>query len=484
MAAARVNLVTALPIVQLPHNGRVLLNKGDGLGRVSIGINSKSKGFAKPWDLAAKSCSRRMNSTPRQLGLLSATTLVIGNMLGAGIFTTSGYSLASIQSREWVLVAWLFGGIIAMMGAVCYSALVRQIPESGGEYLFLSRTVHPAAGYIGGWLSLFCGFSAPIAFAGLAFGEYLHAWLPSLAPKVVGSLAIVLFAWAQAERVRFSAPLQNLLVLVKLLLIATFVGLATIKLKPIDDALDSQLSPLNFASSLVWIYLAYSGWNAAVYVAGEIKDPETTIPRSLVIGTATVTILYLTLNAIFLYAAPMDVLAGKAEIAKIAAQALGGPGFAAFVTITITLALLTSISAMTVAGPRVYAKMASDGYLPQWFHRAEPPFKASVYLQLGVSLMMMWFSGLLQLMTYLGFALGLSSALTVIGLIRLRHKDSSVRIPGWPWLPYGFVLAIGAMTGTTFLERTMECLWGVATLAIGLIAWRTQSRRRQEKVTV
>lgn len=116
-----------------------------------------------------------MIASPRQLGLFSATTLVIGNMLGAGIFTTSGYSLAAIQSREWVLAAWLIGGVIAMMGAICYGALARQIPESGGEYLFLSRTIHPAAGYVGGWLSLFCGFSAPIAFAGLAFGDYTQA---------------------------------------------------------------------------------------------------------------------------------------------------------------------------------------------------------------------------------------------------------------------------------------------------------------------
>jgi basic amino acid/polyamine antiporter, APA family len=417
-----------------------------------------------------------MNASPRQLGLFSATTLVIGNMLGAGIFTTSGYSLAAIQSREWVLAAWLIGGVIAMMGAICYGALARQIPESGGEYLFLSRTIHPAAGYVGGWLSLFCGFSAPIAFAGLAFGDYTQAWFPSTSPKLVGSIAIIGFAWAQAERYRLSSPVQNGLVLLKLLLIGTFIAMAAVKIQPAQDSLNSQVTLQPFVASLVWIYLAYSGWNAAVYVAGEIKDPDTNIPRSLIIGTATVTILYLSLNAVFLYAAPIEALAGETEIAKIAAEALGGKGFAAFVTAVIDLALLTSISAMTIAGPRVYAKMANDGYLPAWFNQSEPPFKASVYLQLVIALMMMWFSGLLQLMTYLGFALGVGALLTVLGLIRLRLKDASISIPGWPWIPFGFVFSIGTITVITILESPEECFWGLITLSMGAIAWRLQRK--------
>ena len=424
--------------------------------------------------LPARCSVRRMNASSRQLGLFTATTLVIGNMLGAGIFTTSGYSLAAIQSREWVLVAWLIGGVIAIMGAICYGALAREMPESGGEYLFLSRTIHPAAGYVGGWLSLFCGFSAPIAFAGLALGEYAHSWFPTASPKLVGTIAIAAFAWAQAERFRLSTPLQNGLVLLKLLLIGTFIGLAAIKIQPPQELVSSEFRIQPFVSSLVWIYLAFSGWNAAVYVAGEIKDPKTTIPRSLIIGTVTVTILYLILNAVFLYAAPVEVLAGETEIAKIAAEALGGKGLAAFVTAVIALALLTSISAMTIAGPRVYAKMASDGYLPQWFNRSEPPFTASVYLQLTVALLMMWFSGLLQLMTYLGFALGLSACLTVVGVIRLRHQNRSIHIPGWPWIPYGFVASIGIITGITIFESPQECFWGLVTLSFGAIVWRLQ----------
>ena len=421
------------------------------------------------------------NGSVRQFGLVNAVALVVGNMLGAGIFTTSGYTLAAVPSREAVLLLWLIGGLVALMGAVSYGALARVIPVSGGEYVFLSRTVHPAAGYVSGWLSLFCGFSAPVAFAGLAFGEYLQAWNADLSPKVIGSVAILFFAILQAERNRSFTFFQDWLVMLKLFMIVLFAGVAVAHLETPTPAESGTVETQAFLGSLVWIYLAYSGWNAAVYVAGEIREPGRIIPRALLYGTTLVMLMYLGLNAIFVYSASIEVLAGEAEIAKLAAESLAGEGFARFVTTVICVALLTSVSAMTMAGPRVYSKMAEDGFLPGWFKCESPPFRASVYLQTGIALLMIWISGLRGLMTYLGFALGIGAALAVVGLIRLRWKDSTVEVWGWPWIPLGFVASVAVVTGVSIVNSPVESAWGLATIGAGIGAYFFHQRQVKKR---
>ena len=214
-------------------------------------------------------------------------------MIGTGVFTTSGFLLADLGSPWRVLLAWAVGGGVAGCGALCYGALARRIPESGGEYLFLSRTLHPAAGYIAGWISLLVEFSAPVAAAAYGFGEYTKTWLPGWPPQVNGSMLLVLFCALHALHLSGGAWVQNFTVILKVALIIVFVGLGFSRLPAPVPAATPVFSAGTFAVSLVWISFSYSGWNAAVYLGGEIRDPHRNLPRSLLLGTGLVTLLYL-----------------------------------------------------------------------------------------------------------------------------------------------------------------------------------------------
>src|SRR5438034_3035604 len=378
--------------------------------------------------------------TQRQLGLLSATALVVASMIGSGVFTTSGILLADLRAPSLVLAAWLAGGAIAMLGALCYGALARRYPESGGEYVFLARTLHPAAGYLAGWVSLLVGFSAPLAAVALAFGEYLKEWLFFSTPRLTGSFLLTAFAAVHAIHVQRGAWVQNVAVLIKLLLIVVLVGLACARLESAPQPQVEHFPLAAFAVSLVRVSFSYSGWNAAIYIAAEIREPDRNLPRAMAVGAGLVTLLYLALNIVFVYAAPAEKLAGKLAVARIAAESLGGASLASLVTALITLALATCASSMLMAGPRVYARMADDGYLPSWlrFPRQGPP-RAAILFQTILALAMLWSLTFQALLTYIGFTLGLSTAAAVGGLVRLRLREGpSVPIHGKAWFAISY----------------------------------------------
>ncbi len=416
-------------------------------------------------------------NTQRQLGLGSAAALVVANMIGTGVFTTSGFLLADLRSRWVVLAAWIVGGVIATLGALNYGALARRIPESGGEYLFLSRTFHPAAGYLAGWVSLLVGFSAPLAAAAFAFGEYARPWLPAWPPRMSGTLLLIAFSLLHAAEVRRGVQVQNVAVVLKVTLIALFVGFALVRL-PAPGASVAGAAPLSaFGVSLVWISFSYSGWNAAVYIGGEVRDPERNLPRALLLGTALVTLLYLALNAVFVFAAPIEQLAGRLEIGRIAGEHLGGPALANAVGALVALTLISSVSSMVMAGPRVYARMAADGYLPRWLRTEQGPPRAAVYFQGAIALVLLWTATYESLLTYIGFTLGLSTAATVLGLVRLRRREGAgLPVPGWPWVPALFLLSVLGTTLFSIARRPVESLLGVATIGIGWLAWRMSPR--------
>lgn len=416
----------------------------------------------------------------RQLGLASATALVVANMIGTGVFTTSGFLLADLHSPGLVLLAWAVGGLQAGLGALCYGALARRLPESGGEYLFLSRTLHPAAGYVAGWLSLLVGFSAPLASVAFAFGEYTRTWFPAWSPRVTGTLLVLFFTLVHAWDVRRGAWLQNAAVLVKIVLILGFAALALPRLPTIPpEAPVPSASLASFAVSLVWISFSYSGWNAAVYLGGEVREPERNLPRALLLGTGTVAVLYLLLNAAFVFAAPVPELAGRLEIGRRCAELLGGPAWAEAVTALVAIGLISSASSLVMAGPRVYARMAEDGYLPATFAASSRPPRFAMALQTGVALALLWSLTFDRLLTYIGFTLSLSTAATVIGLIRLRRREGAAfAVPGWPWVPGVFLAGVVGMTTLAVAPRPMEALLGLATLVVGGIAWVLMPRRR------
>jgi APA family basic amino acid/polyamine antiporter len=357
--------------------------------------------------------------------------------------------------------------------------LARRLPESGGEYFFLSRTLHPSLGYVAGWISLLVGFSAPLAAAAMAFGTYAGPWFPQVEPRFLGTVLILMFSALHAANVRAGAWVQNAAVLLKVILILGFAGLAAGRLgaTPLPPPQSAPLALMGV--SLVWVSFSYSGWNAAIYIGSEVTNPERNLPYSLLLGTAIVTLIYLALNAVFVFSAPMDQLAGKLEVGRVAATALGGPPWGNMVSALVALVLVSSASSLIMAGPRVYARMAEDHYLPACLATRNAPPVNAILLQGALALSLLWSSTFDQLLTYIGFTLGLSTAATVVGLIRIRLQEGSqVRVPGWPWVPGLFLVVTLAITGFAIARRPKESLAGLATILLGLIAWAVAESRR------
>lgn len=424
--------------------------------------------------------SAATESRQRHLGLTTLVCLVVANMIGAGVFTTSGYALADLGTPGRVLLAWAVGGGVALLGALSYGALAMRLSESGGEYLFLSRTLHPLLGFLAGWISLWAGFTGATALAAETLQVYVEPWVGD-GSDVVGSAAIVLAGLLHTGR-RRGAILHNSAVAVKLLLILVFFALGLTGLpsaaanaeRPLPEPSLPGPFPLGaFAVTLMWVSLSYSGWNAAVYVGGEARDPRRSLPRSMLYGTLLVMALYLGLNALFVYAAPVSELAGVQDIGAASARALGGEGLAGLVRVIIALALFTSISGMVLAGPRVYARMADDAVFPRMFAFGERVPTAAIWLQVLLALVVLWISELRELLSYLGFLLAMSTALTVVGLIALRRREGVERVPvtGWPWVPVLFVALVVATGALMIFEREQEPLVALATVAIGALVW-------------
>ena len=444
-------------------------------------------------------------SSPRY-GMTTLTCLVIASMIGAGVFTTSGYSLQSLGSPLRVMIAWCIGGLIALCGAVAYGALARQIPESGGEYLYLSRRIHPFAGFIAGWVSLTAGFSGAIAAAAVTSEKYLLPadarpdWLPE---RAFALLIVVACGLGHSFVVRLSAVLQNTVVLLKLVAILAFLGCAAASIpahpwqwEPDSGAVsDPSALVLAMATSVMWISYSFAGFNAAVYVASEVPDTQRIVPRALLLGTCLTTLLYLLLNLTFVSAAPFRQLAGQADIAAVAAGAIGARPLELLIRTIIGLATFSSVAGMIMAGPRVYARMADDGVFPGYFRSGARSVPRTVLLQsLLAILLICGFQTLTGLLSYLGTTLSLSSAVTVAALFRGtrristpgagRDSAAAVAIP----LPLRHaVAALIYIVATLCFIVLMTIheprqLWGtLATIVAGALLWRASARASRNR---
>jgi len=420
----------------------------------------------------------------RSLDVGSATTLVAASMIGVGVYTTSGFTLAALGSSDRVVAAWIVGGIIAICGAMGYASLASRFTESGGEYLFLSRTLHPVAGLMAGWVSLLAGFTGAIAVAALGLEAYLKPLIhaDSLPAGSIAIFSVFVVAVMHTIGVRSAARIQDLFVIIKLLLIAGFLGYAISHLsswsggtasEPIN-ASDAPLDFLQFANQLVWISFSYAGFNAAVYMASEIKSPARNVPRAMIAGTVLVTLIYVALNIVFVYAPSGSVIIHDdhvSQIAATAATAVGGPTFATVVRVIICLSLFTSVSAMVMTGPRVYAKMADDGFLPHQFQfKNQTPIMA-IWFQAVTASVVISFASLQDLLGYLGLTLSLCSALTVSMVFRLRKHNDSLWLPlyGIPAAIYvASTLGLAVLSGIADPKRTIA---SALTLAVGLVLY-------------
>jgi amino acid transporter len=422
----------------------------------------------------------------RHLGLTTASAVVVGSMVGAGVFTTSGFALADLGSARLVLLAWLVGGGIALCGALSYGGLAVRVPRSGGEYAFLSETLHPVAGFLAGWISLLAGFTAPIALAAKVFVPYFEAGSGlDLHDRWTATALIVAFVALHGLRLREGVGLQNGIVAFKLLMLSAFClyagSVGSLWPEATQSAPRSALPVAAFATTLVWISFSYSGWNGAVYLAGEIRDPSRNLPRALWIPTLAVTLLYLALNAAFLASGPAETLAGRPDVASVAALHIGGETLERMLSLVICVALLTSISAMVMSGPRVYAQMARDGWLPAALLRGGDAPTAATLLQGALAAGVVWIAELAQLLSYLGFTLSLSAALTVVAAVRVRMREgaAAVPIPAYPLPPLLFVLFTVGSAGFLVVRQPGPALIGLLTLLSGLALYRLAPAARR-----
>jgi len=447
----------------------------------------------------------------RQLGLFSATALVVSNMIGTVIFTGTGFLASQLGSPDLVLGIWVVGGVVAFLGAICYSELGINFPSSGGEYVYLTRAFGPTWGFMTGWASFFAGFSAPIAAAALAFSEYLGHFFPALsqenAPVIAGSGEwairlggaqgvacglVAVFTVLNILGVQRVARVQNVLTSVKILVLVAFIVLGfTVGNGSTSHftatATRDVATPLiaQFAISLVWVWVAYSGWNAATYIAEELRQPARTLPRALGIGTALVTVLYLLLNLVFLYAAPLEDMKGKEAVGAFAASRLFGPEIAGIFSGLMALSLMSTVNAMVTIGPRVYYAMAGNGAFPAIAGKVHPRFHTPVaaIVAQGVCVMLMTLTPFPQLVVYIGMTLNFFTVMSVISMFLFRRRR-----PGWqklrivsfayPLFPVVFILVGAWMTYQGIVLKPYIALAAGATLGTGALVYHLRLRSR------
>jgi APA family basic amino acid/polyamine antiporter len=442
------------------------------------------------------------NGLSREIGLFSATVLVIANMVGTGIFTTSGFIMAELGDPRALLLCWLCGGIFALCGALCYGELGARFPRSGGEYVFLKEAFGKPVGFLSGWVSLIVGFSAPIAAASIAFAGYLFqafsipageaiVWRLFGKPVLTLSLSnlvaigiIGLFTLVHYHSLKTGSRVQNLLTLFKVALIVGFLsagfffGSGTFDHLRISSGYACALSAEKFAVSLIFVSFAYSGWNAAAYLGSEILDPRRNIPRALFVGTAVVTLLYLLLNLVYLYAASPREISGVLEVGAKAAVSLFGATVSRFFSGAVALGILSVLSAMIMTGPRIYYAMSRDGVFFPVFGRLNAAHKtpaSSIFLQAAIAVLMVLSASFETLLIYIGFTLSLFASLTVIGLMRIRMKspggEAGYRTWGYPVTPLVFVLCNLWIIVFSIKSRPVTALIGLGTIGLGMMIY-------------
>ncbi|WP_235595964.1 APC family permease [Mastigocoleus testarum] len=417
------------------------------------------------------------------MSLLTATCIVVANMIGTGVFTSLGFQVRDIQSGFTLLFLWVMGGVFAVCGALVYGELGAAMPRSGGEYCYLSHIYHPVVGFLSGWVSVTVGFTAPIAASAMALGAYFSSVIPLLPPLAIALFVVFGVSLIHAKNMVLGSYFQQIFTVVKVILIIILIACGLIFAEPqhlkfLPSTTDLSLifsSP--FAISLVYVTYSYSGWNAAIYLASEVEEPEKNIPRSLIIGTLIVTALYLLLNFIFLHSTPIEKLAGELEVGYIAANHIFGSQGAKIMGLLISFGLISSISSMVLAGPRVTQVIGEDipifNILAKKNTNGIPLY--ALLLQLFIVTILLITSSFEAIITYLGFTLTLSSFMTVLGVFIHRLRDPQLPRPyqtwGYPITPIVFLLISLWTLIFLLLSKPMESFAGIGTLAIGLIIY-------------
>lgn len=414
----------------------------------------------------------------------SATSVIVANMIGTGVFASLGFQLLEIQSGFVILLLWAVGGLTALCGALSYAELGAALPRSGGEYNFLSRIYHPMVGFVTGWVSTTIGFAAPVAVVSILFASYFNSVFHVVNEQFLAVSLIVVLTAVHITNHKNSGGFHQFFTVLKLLIILVFCGLAffwvdvpqTISFLPQEQDLSIIFSG-SFAVTLIYVNYAYMGWNSATYLSSEIENPQKNLPKILLVGTLTVLILYVLLNFIFLYVAPIDEMLGKKEIGYIAAQHVFGERGAAIMGISLSVILISTVSAMTMAGPRAFQAIGEDYPLFKGLAKTNQhdiPVVA-ILLQSTLSILFVLTSSFEFILVFAGFTLGVSNFATVLGVLVLRKTQPNLKRPYktflYPFTPILYLCLMGWTLIYIIKEKPNEALMSLAVIVLGVLMY-------------
>ena len=434
----------------------------------------------------------------RRLGLFAASSFVVTSMLGAGIFTTSGLMLARLGSSLLVLICWIVGGMVALAGALSYAELATMMPQAGAEYVYLREIYGRPAAFLTGWTSFFVGFSAPIAASAVACAAYLKAagLLPDtwLAQKGFAAAIVATLTALHCTGVRRGSRLQKALAAFAVCLLAGMIlwaflrGAGSWQFLRNSAKVVTPGSASQFGLALLWVMFAYSGWNSAAYLAEEVERPSRNLPLSLLTGTLVIATLYLAVNVFFFYAAPASALSGQVAVGAIAVGHALGSRAAAGLAVAVGIMLFAAVSAYIFLGPRVYFAMARDGLFFRFAARIHPRFETpafSIAVQGFCAVLMILTGTFEQLLTYIGFALGIFPWMAIAGIILLRRRqplrERPYRVLCYPVVPLFYLVATAYIMGAALVSRPLPSLLAILTVASGLPVYFLVERQKRSR---
>ena len=452
----------------------------------------------------------KASSTKQAVSTWPAAALVVSNMIGTGVFTSLGFQISGFTDEKGtsllsnsvfpLIMLWVVGGVLALTGALCYAELATALPRSGGEYNFLSRIYHPMVGFCTGLTSATIGFAAPIAISAIAFGQYFCQAFPAVTDAMPRTgehlMSFILVAGATAAHlrsIRFTGAFQAAATTMTILLLLAFVifGFGTSKAQPIvyyPHVSDwTLLWSTAFGSSLIWVMYAYSGWNAAAYIVDEVLNPAKSLPRALILGTAFVALLYVAVNAVFLYTTPLNVLSSASDsknhlaVAHQAGIQIFGETGARVTSALICMGLIANVSGMMWVGSRVTEAMGSTYPALGLFGRVSAtrvPYVALVY-QFAIVSCLLYFKAE-NIVDYVSSVLAFWSLLAVLGVIVLRFREPNLPRPyrtwGYPLTPIIFAtITVFCLVQTSELHWTQTWI-GAATVLLGIPLYLWASR--------
>ena len=423
---------------------------------------------------------------------MTALAVVVANMIGTGVFTSLGFQLVTLQSGFALIMLWVVGGIVAICGALSYAELGAALPRSGGEYNFLARIYHPGAGFVSGWVSSTVGFSAPVALAAMTFGAYTTSSLLPDAPEqmtnwVERGLAvalIVILTLIHTRQRETSGTFQSIFTAIK---VATIIVISAAGLILVADYQPVSLLPAAgdvgamtsgaFAVSLIYVSYAYTGWNVATYLTDELETPQRSLPRVLFAGAFGVMLLYILLNAVFLLTTPMELLVGEVEVGVIAARYVFGQTGAMFTGAILGILLISTVSAMTIAGPRVLQVVGQDIRAFRFLAKSNSDGMptTAVMVQSGLALLFVITATFDQVLVFAGFTLALNSLFAVLGLYVLRWRQPNLarpfRVPLYPFLPMVYLVLTIWTLAYVAIERPQEVAVSLGLIVTGVITY-------------